>query len=241
MGSGKKVLLIDDDVDLGRMVELILRPVEVTVYHSYSGIEGLKTAYDIHPDLVILDIMMPGMDGFDVCTRLREISTVPILMLTARSNENDMIRGFNLGVDDFVRKPFNKNELEARVRALLRRSYNSKNHSHSHIQSYKDPVLEIDLANATVKLCGEIIELSPREYDLLNFLVQEQGKILSHHQISREVWGEFQMNGASLVSLYICYLRKKLQDGQHGHEYIRTNWGRGYWFDSRKEELQGLI
>ena len=236
MGSGKKVLLIDDDVDLGRMVELILRPVEVTVYHSYSGIDGLKTAYDIHPDLVILDIMMPGLDGFDVCTRLREISTVPILMLTARSNEKDMIRGFNLGVDDFVRKPFNKNELEARVRALLRRSNNSKDHSQSHIQAYKDSVLEININCATVKLCNEIVELSPREFDLLSYLVQEQGKILSHHELSREVWGEFQMNGASLVSLYICYLRKKIQDGQHGHEYIRTNWGRGYWFDSRKAE-----
>ena len=109
---GKKILLIDDDMELGRIVEIILRPVEVTIYQSYSGTEGLKTAYDIHPDLIILDIMMPGMGGFEVCTRLREITTVPILMLTARTDESDMIRGFNLGIDDFVRKPFNNNELE---------------------------------------------------------------------------------------------------------------------------------
>jgi len=233
---GKKVLLIDDDVELGRIVEIILRPVEVTVYQSYSGREGLKTAYDIHPDLIILDIMMPGIDGFEVCTRLREITTIPILILTARTDEKDMIRGFNLGADDFIRKPFNNNELEARVRALLRRSDRSNGNSRSHIQVYKDSILEIDLSCATVKLCGEMVELSPREFELLSYLVQEQGKILSHHELSREVWGGFQLNGASLVSLYIYYLRKKLQDGQHGHEYIRTDWGRGYWFDFRNNE-----
>jgi len=120
----KKVLLIDDDPDLGHLIEVILKPLDSTVYQSWSGDEGLKQAYAIHPDLIILDINMPGMDGFEVCSRLRELSSFPILMLTARIHENDMLHGFYVGADDFLRKPFNKNELEARVRALLKRSNN---------------------------------------------------------------------------------------------------------------------
>ena len=233
---GKKILLIDDDLELGRIVEAVLRPIEATVYQAYSGKEGLKKTYELHPDMIILDIMMPGIDGFDTCTRIREFTSTPILMLTARTNENDMVRGFNLGVDDFVRKPFHKNEFEARVRALLRRSDTTNRNHSSYVNSYADTVLEIDLSNRTVKLQGKILDLSPREYELLAALVREQGKIVSHHELNREIWGEFQFNGNSNISLYICYLRKKLQDGNFGHEYIRTNYGRGYWFEARKAE-----
>jgi DNA-binding response OmpR family regulator len=232
----KKVLLIDDDVELGRIVDMVLRPIEATVYQAYSGEEGLKRAYDYHPDMIILDVMMPGIDGFETCIHLRRITNIPILMLTARTSENDMIRGFNLGVDDFVRKPFRKDELEVRVRALLRRSDTMESSDSSRIHSYTDPVLEVDLADETVKLRGEILDLSPREYELFSHLVREQGKIVSHRELVRDTWGEFQLNGTAITSLYICYLRKKIQDGQFGHEYIRTKWGRGYWFEARKKE-----
>lgn len=113
---GKKVLLIDDDPEVGRLVEMILRPIEITVYQVYLGTEGLRKSYETHPDLVALDIMVPEMDGFEVCTPLRELSSVSILMLTARAKESDMVQSFSLGADDFVRKPFNKRELEARAR-----------------------------------------------------------------------------------------------------------------------------
>lgn len=233
---GKKILLIDDDRELGRLVDTILRPLETTLYQAYSGAEGLHKAYELHPDLVILDIMMPDMDGFDVCARLREMANVPVLMLTARTNDTDMMRGFTVGADDFVRKPFKKNELEARVRALLRRSNNHNNHAgDSYITAYRDDVLEVDLSAQTVKLCGQIVELTPREYEVLACLVREQGKIVSHHELAREVWGEPSANGPSVSSLYIFYLRKKLEDGQHGHQYIHTHWGRGYWFEPRQE------
>jgi len=233
---GKKILLIDDDPELGRMVEAILRPVEVVIYQAFSGSDGLRRAYEIHPDLIILDIMMPGLNGFEVCSRLREFTSVPVLMLTARNNENDMLRGFNVGVDDFVRKPFNKEELEARVRALLRRSENQREESGSYVTSYRDDVLEVDLVFQTVRLKGKVIDLTPREYGLLARLVNEPGRILSHHELVQEVWGEAFVSGSSaLSSLYIHYLRKKLQDGLHGHEYIHTMWGRGYWFEPRKD------
>jgi two-component system KDP operon response regulator KdpE len=233
---GKKVLLIDDDPELGRLVDVILRPIDITVYQSYSGPDGLKKSYEIHPDLVILDVMMPEMNGFDVCVRLREMTSVPVLMLTARTGENDMIRGFNVGVDDFVKKPFNKNELEARVRALLRRSNHNNDDVDSYILSYEDSVLEIDLPSQTVKLRGEVVELSPREYTLLACLVREQGRIVSRRILAKEVWGDPAASSMANSSLYVHYLRKKLQDGEHGHQYIHTLWGRGYWFERRKND-----
>ena len=233
----KKVIVIDDDLELGKLVEAILKPLELTVHHECSGADGLKQAYTIHPDLVILDINMPGLDGFEVCSRLREFSDFPILMLTARIHENDMLRGFNMGVDDFLGKPFKNDELGARVRALLRRSSSSQNSGEvSYINAYTDPVLEIFLSSKTVKLLGNIVELSPKEYDLLACLVREQGKILSHRELMREAWGEVYINDPSESSLYIYYLRKKLKDGKHGHQYIRTIWRRGYWFAPRDSD-----
>jgi two-component system KDP operon response regulator KdpE len=228
----KKVLVIDDDPELGKLIEAILKPLELTVHQAYSGEDGLKQAYMLHPDLVILDIMMPGLSGFEVCSRLREFSSLPIMMLTARTNENDMLHGFNVGADDFLRKPFSKPELEARVGALLRRSNNQKS-GDSYIAAYTDSVLEIDLSSKTVKILGHIVELSSKEYGLLACLVREQGKIVSHRELLREAWGELYLNHATISSLYIYYLRKKLKDGQHGHQYIRTHWGRGYWFEPR--------
>lgn len=232
----QKVLLIDDDLELGEIVKIILEPVDIVLFQAHSGLEGLRKSYEVHPDLIILDIMMPGMDGFELCTRIRELSSVPILMLTARTSESDLLRAFSLGVDDFVKKPFNKNELEARVRALLRRSNSMDDREPAQIH-YSDSVLDVDLFSKTVRLRGEVVELSPKEYSLLACLVREQGRIISHHELVCEVWGEYQANYDSIVSLYVCYLRKKLKDGQYGHEYIRTNWGRGYWFEGRVEEL----
>jgi DNA-binding response OmpR family regulator len=228
---GHKVLIVDDDPELGVLIEAVLRPVEPTIYQAYSGSEGLKMAYQIHPDLIILDIMMPGMDGFEVCTRLRELSSTPVLMLTARSNETDMLHGFNVGADDFVRKPFKKDELEARVRALLRRSKERDSREASCITAYSDPILKIDFISRTVKLLGKIVQLSPKEYDVLACLVRERGKVVSHREIVREVWGELYLTAPAISSLYVCYLRKKLEDGQHDHQYIRTHWSRGYWFE----------
>lgn len=231
----KKVLLIDDDPDLGRLMDSILRPLDITVYQSFSGTDGLRMSYAIHPDLIILDVMMPEMNGFDVCARLREMSNVPILMLTARSNDNDMIRGFKLGVDDFVKKPFNKNELVARVNALLRRYKNPNTGPAPFVQLYKDPALEIDMDSQTVKLHNRIVELTKREYNLLAYLVRQQGRLVSKHELVREVWGEAETDTSFNPSLYVFYLRKKLKDGSDGHQYLHTLWGRGYWFEPRRE------
>ena len=221
-------MVIDDDPDIEKLLTVILQPQGFFVYQAYDGKEGLKSAYQYHPALVILDVMMPGLDGWDTCTRLRELSDVPILILTARTAEADMLRGFDLGVDDYMKKPFSKAELEARVRALLRRR---KNHDRSsEISHYKDNVLNIDLEAQTIDLEGHTLNLSSTEFSLLACLVRNMGMIVSHRQLLREVWGCEDGNMSGTLTLYVHNLRKKLRISQSSHEYLHTQWGRGYCF-----------
>lgn len=227
---GSRILVIDDDTDIAKLLDIILKPQGFVVYHSCDGGEGLKKAYELHPDLIILDVMMPLMDGWDACARLRGLSDVPILMLTARSAETDMLRGFGLGADDYMKKPFSKAEIEARVQALLRRTKNHHGNGKSEINHYTDKVLHIDLETQSVELDGKSLDLSATEYNLLACLVRNMGKTVPHNQLLREVWGCEYGNLATTLTLYIHYLRKKLDHVDHDHEYIHTQWGRGYCF-----------
>lgn len=228
--KGFRILVIDDDADIAKLLTIMLRTQGITVYHACDGVEGLKNAYELHPDLIILDIMMPAMDGWDVCARLRELSEVPILMLTARSAESDLLRGFVLGADDYLNKPFSNPELEARVRALLRRKKSQKGSGKFDISHYADTVLNINLETQAVELCGTALDLSTTEYNLLACLVRNMGRTVSHAQLLREVWGCEYGNLSTTLTLYICHLRKKLNHDKHGHQYIHTQWGRGYCF-----------
>ena len=223
-----RVLIIDDDIDTAQLLTTILKPQGFTVYQAHDGIEGIKSAYNVHPDLVILDIMMPKADGWNVCARLRELSDVPILMLTARSAETDMLRGFALGTDDYMKKPFSKAELEARVFALLRRRKNLS--AYSEIKHYTDPALKIDLDAQVVELDGQVVDLSTTEYSLLACLVRNSGRTVSHSELLHEVWGDEYAHMSATLTLYIHYLRKKLESPLSHHSYIRTRWGRGYCF-----------
>lgn len=229
----KKVLVIDDDPEIGKLVKAMLKPSDLDVYQAYSGLEGLKQAYNLHPDLITLDITMPGMDGFEVCARLRELGNNPILMLTARTTEADILRGFRAGADDYVKKPFSKGELEARLSALLRRKNNHNGDDGPEITHYTDELLNINLKTSLVELAGNVLELSPIEYSLLACLVRNMGNIVPHRQLLQDVWGSMYGNSTSTLTLYIFYLRKKLEDSKHGHQYIRTQSGRGYWFSPR--------
>lgn len=237
---GKRILFIDDDLDMGNLVGTLLTSLDVSFHQAFSGSDGIKKFYEIHPDLVILDVMMPGMNGFDVCRRLREMSSVPILMLTARISENDMLQGFNAGVDDFLRKPFKNDELLARVRVLLRRSIQQHTEPSSYIQSYHDSVLEVDLNAQTVRLKGKMIDLTPREFALLAYLVREQRRVIPLSELTREMQGGLLSGGPANPSVYIHYLRSKIKDGKFGHEYIRTVWGRGYIFEPKPRETGKL-
>ena len=226
--KGSKVLVVDDDPDIAKLLTAILKPQGFVVYRACDGKEGLKSAYELHPDLVILDVMMPEVDGWDVCARLRELSDVPILMLTARSAEADMIRGFVLGADDYIKKPFSTAELEARVQALLRRRNN--HNGSSTVNHYTDKILNIDLELQSVELDGQALDLSATEYSLLACLVRNMGRTVTHSQLLREVWGCEYGNLSTTLTLYVHYLRKKLENSRNHHEYIRTQWGRGYSF-----------
>ncbi|MGB8984655.1 MAG: response regulator transcription factor, partial [Anaerolineales bacterium] len=228
--ASSRILVIDDDPDIAKLLTTMLKPQGFTVYYACDGEEGLKNAYELHPDLIVLDIMMPCVDGWHVCTRLRELTDVPILMLTARSAETDMLRGFLSGADDYMKKPFSKAELEARIRALLRRKTSHSGDTGSGISHYKDRLLNINLETQVVELEGRVLDLSATEYSLLACLVRNMGRTVTHSQLFREVWGSEYGDISGTLTLYIYYLRKKIEDSRHNHQYIHTQWGRGYCF-----------
>lgn len=183
----EKVLVIDDDPSVAELIKLILKPRGLSIYHAINGQEGLKQAYELQPDLVILDVMMPEQDGYEVCTRIRQISQVPILMLTAKSQSSDVARGFAVGADDYVKKPFSNEELVSRIDGILRRKKTSR--VNVNITGYSDGYLEVELASQKVKIQGEDITLTPTEFKLLAFLIHHPNSTLSTRTLLSEVWG----------------------------------------------------
>jgi two-component system KDP operon response regulator KdpE len=224
----KKILVVDDDVELNKMLHLTLQRKGFEVQSVTSGPDALRAAYEYHPDIIILDIMMPDMDGWQVCERLREISDVPIIMLTAKVEEDSVVQGFLLGADDYVKKPFSVKELELRIRAVLKRAQ-MKEHRASPML-YEDEQLRIDLEQRKVFRDGRMIHLTPTEFKLLSYLVRHKGEVIVHEELLKEVWGPAYTDATSSLSLYIRYLREKLEREPGDPRYIRTEWGVGYWF-----------
>ncbi|MCX6058564.1 MAG: response regulator transcription factor [Chloroflexi bacterium] len=227
----KKILTIDDDVDSLRLLEKILGLEGYKVFLAPSGSDGLHIAYEQHPDLIILDVSMPEQSGFDVCKSLREITTVPILMLTARSATADIKHGFAVGADDYLKKPFARDELLSRVKALLRRGKNV-NINNVAIKNYSDDVLKIDLIERSCSVKGNSVSLTATEFELLSLLIQHPSQTLSTRTLLTEVWGDGYSHDKGVLSLYIHQLRQKLMDDDSKeHKYIQTQWGRGYSFN----------
>jgi two-component system KDP operon response regulator KdpE len=195
-----------------------------------NGREGLQKAYQARPDLIILDIMMPEMDGWEVCQRLRELSNVPIIMLTARNIKGDIVKGLESGADDYLTKPFSAAELEARIQAVLRRSNSGDGKTKARSSFYSNGYLTIDFDRRTVKVQGEIIELTPTEFKLLSCLVRNEGRVLPHRYLLTEVWGPEYADEVDYVKLYIRYLRLKIEEDPSEPVYIQTEWGIGYRF-----------
>ena len=224
-----KILVIDDDPSIAELINLILKPRGLLTYHAADGQEGLKQAYELQPDLIILDIMMPAHDGYEICARLREFSDVPIVMLTAKSQSSDVTHGFAVGADDYVKKPFSNDELISRIESLLRRK--KSNNTNTNITGYSDGNLEVELASQKVMLEGEEISLTPTEFKLLAFLLRHPQKTLSTRTLLTELWGNVYSHDKALLSLYIHQLRQKLNESERDHKYIQTQWGHGYWFN----------
>jgi len=232
--NGKKILLIDDDEFLLQLEGLMFRKQGAEIATARDGFEGITKLFTYHPDLIILDVMMPGMDGFEVCQRIRQISDTPLIMLTALNHEKEMLLGLDVGADDFLSKPFSSEVLLARARTILRRA----NHTKSKLRSstYNDGHLSIDIERRQVFLKGKRIKLTPVEFRLLVYLARNAGKVLTFEQLLANVWGKEYGRSTDYVHVYISHLRRKLADKAMSPRYIETIHGVGYIF--KKQELE---
>ena len=221
--SDQRILVVDDDADIRGLVRELLERRGFAVAEAKDGREALQEFYSGRPDLVILDVGMPGMDGWATLERIRELSDVPVVMLTARSAELEKTRGLRAGADDYVTKPFGRQELLARIEALLRRAGRRE----AAAESYSDPFVSIDFAQREVKAGGQAVELTPLEFKLLTAFVRHPNQVLSHEQLLDLVWGGTDASREQ-VKLYVGYLRKKLSPDAPEETPIETRRGFGY-------------
>ena len=236
---GEKILTIDDSPQLIEMLRMCLERQGYEVIAAYNGSEGLRKFQENRPDLVILDIMMPDMDGWETCRSLREMSpSVPILILTVLKEKANIVRGLSLGADGFLAKPFRPGELVARIQALLRRSSITKAFS-DRPSLYDDGEIKIDLERQQVYLRGQPVNLSPTEFRLLACLVRNAGRVVPHKTLLTRVWGPEYADETHYVKLYIRYLRQKIEDCPKRPKYVLTEWGVGYRF--REPQLAGAL
>jgi DNA-binding response OmpR family regulator len=223
-----KVLVIDDDIGLLTMLRLGLELDGFEVTTAEGGKEGLRRAYQMHPDVVVLDVTMSEMDGWTTCERLRQVSDVPVIMLSGRTDKADIIKSLSMGADDYLTKPCSLDELKARINSRLRRSTKSVTAEEKAV--FDDGRLHINLRAEMVLKDNELVELSPIEYQLLAHLVQERGHIVPRRDLLINVWGPGYADELSYLSVYIRYLRCKIEDDPSNPRYIRTRWKLGYFF-----------
>lgn len=224
-----RLLLVDDDRDLVEVLTYVLQREGFSVVAAFDG-EGAWRQFQIEqPSLVILDINMPGIDGLEVCRRIREASTVPVVMLTARADEVDIIRALGLGADDYVTKPFSPRQLVARVKAVLRRAAAVPvSVPPSEPEELRSGVLHLDLRTRTMTRRGEVIHLTPLEYKIMVFLLRNQGRVLGSAAIVEHVWGYVGSGNEDLVKVHVHRLRQKIEDDPQSPMHVRTVPGAGY-------------
>jgi len=230
----KRILVVDDEARMRRFVHLNLDLEGYEVSEAENGLVALTKVREDLPDLVVLDVMMPDMDGFETLARIREISSVSVIMLTVKGDEDDRIRGLDLGADDYVNKPFSPRELSSRIRAVLRRVEPAKAQSAEPLIIDED--LSIDFPRREVIARGEHIKLRPTEYRLLLHLVENAGWIVQQETLLSKVWGPEYRDDNQLLRLYITYLRKKIEPDPANPRYILTERGVGYQFVGYKSQ-----
>ncbi len=227
----KKVLVVDDDVKTVELVKLYLNRDGYKVLVAYDGVEALRLARESHPDLVVLDIMLPGKDGLEVARTLRNESEIPIIMLTARTTEDDKLTGLDLGADDYVTKPFSPKELAARVRAVLRRLPDEIRGP----TEIEQGGLTLNFLKRQASLDGKVLNLTPVEFKLLGVLVREPERVFSRAQLIEKVFGYDFEGFDRTVDVHILNLRRKLEPESSHPRYIRTVYGAGYKFVGSNE------
>lgn len=226
--KSRMILVVDDEPRMIRFIRMNLELEGYQVIEAKNGIQALEQVRQHLPDLVIMDVMMPEMDGFETLRMLREISTVPVILLTVKSDEEDRIRGLELGADDYITKPFSPRELNSRVNAVLRRAEWPAPPPRTILKI--DERLSVDFNRHQVIVDGERIDLRPTEYRLLNHLIQNAGWVVPHDTLLAKVWGYEYRDETHYLRLYINYLRKKIEEDPSNPEYILTERGVGYRF-----------
>ncbi len=227
----KKILVVDDEKSISDIIKFNLLKDGYDVEVAEDGDEALKKVYLIQPDLILLDVMLPKLDGFQVCRKIRESFNTPIIMLTAKEEEVDKVLGLELGADDYITKPFGMRELLARVKANLRRvDIDNSDTSASKSVQIESGNLSIDLERYEVKKEDEIIELTLREYELLKFLATQENQIFTREQLLKDVWGYEYFGDIRTVDVTIRRLREKIEDDSSSPKFIMTKRGVGYYF-----------
>jgi len=219
----RTILVVDDDNGLRELIRINLEHEGYGVIQAANGVQCLTSVRELRPDMVILDVMMPEMDGLEACGKVREFSQVPILMLTAKVQSEDVITGLDKGADDYLLKPFNMDELSARIRALLRRvppAYRPL--------SAGDEQIQIDQQKREVRVRSEVVDLTPTEYHLLLILTENGGKVVEHETLLRAVWGQEYTKDNDYLKVYIWHLRRKLEVDPRNPKLLLTEWGVGY-------------
>jgi two-component system KDP operon response regulator KdpE len=226
--KNRVILVVDDEERMARFIRLNLEHDGFQVVEAYRGLDAIHKLRDTLPDLVLLDVMMPDMDGFEVLKLIRETSQVPVIMLTAKGEEDDRVRGLELGADDYITKPFSPRELVSRVRAVLRRTEATGISSREVYEV--DDYLKLDFSRREIWVGGKLVKLRPTEYRLLYHLVQNAGWVMTYDQLLSKVWGYEYRDEPHYVRLYVNYLRQKIEKDPANPKYILTERGVGYRF-----------
>lgn len=224
------ILITDDDPSLLTVLTVLLQEEGFDVIQATRGSECLRKAFEAHPDLVLLDIGLPDRSGTSVCHQLREICSIPIIMLTANSAEKQKVDSLNDGADDYVTKPFNNDELVARIRANLRRG---RSGTTTTLPPYDDGFLRVDFEGRQIRLGGDTVDLSPKEWRLLECLMKQPGRVVSHEVLLRYVWGENYQSEVNYLKVYVSHVRHKLDEPPANPRYIHTEREMGYRFEKR--------
>ena len=225
-----RVLIAEDEKPISDIIKFNLEKEGYEIITAYDGEDALKKALNEQLELIILDIMLPSMDGFEICKRVREKSSVPIIMVTAKEEEVDKILGLELGADDYITKPFSIRELVARVKANVRRQEMNINADQQEKEIIKNKDLSIDLMKYEVKKCSTSIDLTVREFELLKFLAKQKDQVFSREQLLERVWGYEYYGDIRTVDVTVRRLREKVEDDSSNPTYIMTKRGVGYYF-----------
>jgi two-component system KDP operon response regulator KdpE len=225
------ILVIDDDQLTARLVSDKLTEAGYSVHAAFDGREGLRQMYAHQPDLIILDLLMPEMDGWTTCHRIREVSNVPIIILTTQGRPQDIIRGLDEGADEYVTKPFDLSVLLARVRAVLRRVSLPAGAGQKEEVAYSDDYLTFNPVDRRVVVSGELVKLTPTEYNLLALLIRNSGRVLPYTTLLERVWGWEYIDDVDYLRVYIWHLRRKLEPDPKNPRYVLTEHGVGYRFE----------